>query len=167
MRHPLQGHFPVIVMWTSNRRGVPADPIAGAFNAYLQDLPDHISLLDRIVAEVENFAEHVTADQMTKIRSLSEGSPSARFEGVIVDFKLDHTASNPLVVFVTLWRQVFRLRSTDLSEYKRALLANCVHRGFYDFERSLFDMRANVEDFDNMQDILDTEQLARDYVSHV
>ena len=165
--NPINGKLPVIVTWTSNRRGVPAETDAAPFNTYLEDLPGPISRLDRIFADVESFAPHVTADQMVKIRSqFAAPQETAGFEGVIVDFKLDHTASNPLVVFVTLWRHVFDLRSKDLAEYKRALLANSVHRGFYDFERSLFDMHATVDDFDSAQDIVNADQLARDYVSN-
>ena len=166
VNNPVNGKLPVIVMWTSNRRGVVAEADAGPFNTYLEELPGPISRLDRIVADVENFAPHVTADQMAKIRALTTGNtPTATFEGVIVDFKLDQSASNPLVVFVTLWRQVFELRAKDFAEYKRALLANTVHRGFYDFERSLFDMHAKVEDFENIHDIVNADQLAHDYVS--
>ena len=166
---PVLGQKPVIVMWTSNRRGVKAKVAdADPFHQYLEELSGPISRLDKICSSLDNFAGHVTADQMAKIRAMpstQSSSPSAAFEGVVVDLKLDHTASHPLVVFVTLWRQVFELRSANFDKYKRALLANTVHRGFYDFERSLFEMQATVEDFVSPDDISNAEQMVLDYVS--
>ena len=72
---------------------------------------------------------------------------------------------NGIVVFLTLWREVYALRDGNHEEFVQALLANCVHCTLYDFERFMFDIKGVLADLQSPEDIVKTKQILLDYVS--
>ena len=154
---------PEICMWISNRRGVAYDESVSEYLEFVSHMSGPIGVFDVIKSDLTNFSTLMTNEQF--------GAVSARnvagFEGLVLALKPDFAMRNGVVVFVTLWRDVYALRDHSLSEYMEALAANCVHRTLYDFERFLFDIKGSLCDLQSPDDIVKTSQMLLDYVSNL
>ena len=156
---------PEIKLWLSNRRGVPCEGDTSDYLEFVAQLSSSIGVLDVVKSPLCNFSGLMSNDEFSAINTVDKGEPSPIFEAIVLDLKPDYAMDNGMVVFLTLWRQVWACKLRSAGEYHRALLANCVHRTFYEFERFLFELKATVEDVMDHNDILLVQQMVLDYVS--
>ena len=156
--------YPEIVMWVSNRRGVPSDDVdIDPYLKFVSEMSPPFAVTDLIRAPLDSFSPLMSN---TEYASVSARGPNTYFEAAIVALKSDCTGDkNVMVIFVTLWREVRALKAASIDKYVRALKANTVHRSAYDFERFLFDIKGAVVDVESVADIISMKELIGDYVS--
>ena len=150
---------PSIFLWLSNRRGVPVEEDVSEYLQFISKMSGPISVQDVILSPKSNFSGVMTNTQYAAI----EGSDG--FAGLVLDLKPDFAMNGGMVVFLTLWREVWACRSRGQHDYLEALRANCVHRSFYDFERFLFEITATLDDVRDVSDMHKINVIIQDYVS--
>ena len=156
---------PEIKLWLSNRRGVPCDGDSTEYLEFVSQLSPTIGVLDVVKSPLSHFSSLMSNDDFSAIMAVEGRQPSPFFEAIVLDLKPDYSMENGMVVFLTLWRRVWACKIRSVTEYRQALIANCVHRTFYEFERALHDLNATVGDIVDQNDILRVQQIVLDYVS--
>ena len=152
---------PEICVWLSNRRGVPYEDQVSDYLQYISMLSGPVGVCDAIKSDLANFSSLMTNEQFASVSARNVKC----FEGLIVALKPDFSMRNGVVVFVTLWKDVYALRERSSEEYVEALEANCVHRTLYDFERFMFDIKGALSDLQCASDVVMAATVLRDYVS--
>ena len=136
------------------------------YQKFVSTMSGPVCVYDVIHSDLSNFSSVMTNTQFATVSASASASRNG-FEGLVLELKPDHSMNGGMVVFLTLWRDVWACRQRDVQEYHAALKANCVHRSFYDFERFLFEVKGTLLDATNIVDIVNTAILSSDYVSHV
>ena len=154
---------PEICLWLSNRRGVPYEGSQSEYIEFISGMSGPIGVFDLISSDLSNFSANMTNEQFNQITAQN----CHQFEGLIVALKPDFSMRNGVIVFVTLWRQVYACRARSHEDYREALKANCVHRTLYDFEKFMFEIKGKLSDLQLSDDIVNAAQILRDYVSAI